>query len=111
MIGVALIVIGLSVFAISYNEGLTGQENYSIFLCAVVTTTKTQCTLANNQMTGGFIGMIFGFFTALFGASLVVPSILIRSSDFYTLRFAITIYITANTCRLLHSVDSCAVTG
>lgn len=78
MIGVALIVIGLSIFAISHNEGLTGQENYSIFLCAVVTTTKTQWTLANNQMTGGFIGMIFRFFTALFGASLVVPLILMK---------------------------------
>jgi uncharacterized membrane protein HdeD (DUF308 family) len=71
MIGIALIVVGLSVFAISYNEGLTGQENYSAFLCAVITTTKTQCTIANNQMTGGFIGMIFGFFTALFGVSLM----------------------------------------
>lgn len=35
-------------------------------------------TIANNQMTGGFIGMIFGFFTALFGASLVVPSVLMK---------------------------------
>ena len=78
MIGIALIVVGLSVFTISYNEGFTGQENYSTFLCAVITTTKTQCTIANNQMTGGFIGMIFGFFTALFGASLVVPSIFMK---------------------------------
>jgi hypothetical protein len=78
MIGIALIVVGLSVFAISYNEGLTGQENYSKVLCAVITTTNTGCIIANNQMAGGFIGMIFGFFTALFGASLVVPSILMK---------------------------------
>jgi hypothetical protein len=77
MIGIALIVVGLSVFAISYNEGFTGQENYSTFLCAVIATTNTQCTIANNQMTGGFIGMIFGFFTAL-PASLVVPSTLMK---------------------------------
>jgi hypothetical protein len=55
IIGIALIVIGLSVFGTSYNEALTGQEYYSTFLCAVVTTTKTQCTIANNQMTGRFI--------------------------------------------------------
>jgi hypothetical protein len=78
MIGIALIIVGLSVFAISYNGGLIGQENYSTALCAVITTTKTQCTIANNQMAGGFIGMIFGFFTGLFGASLVVPSMLMK---------------------------------
>jgi hypothetical protein len=78
MIGIALIVIGLSAFAISYYEGLIGQKNYSTFLCAVITITKTQCTIANDQMAGGFIGMIFGFFTGLFGASLVVPSMLMK---------------------------------
>jgi hypothetical protein len=59
MIGIVLIVTGLSVFAISYNEGLTGQENYSIFMRSNYDNNKkTRCTIANNQMIGGFIGMI-----------------------------------------------------
>lgn len=48
-------------------------------MCAVDATPKA-CITANNQMTGGFVGMIFGFFTALFGASLVVPSVLMKMS-------------------------------
>ena len=43
-----------------------------------VDATPKACTIANDQMTGGFIGMIFGFFIALFGASLVVPSVLMK---------------------------------
>ena len=76
IIGIALIVVGLSVFGVSYDQGSIGQNNYSAFMCTVSITVKTQCIIANNQMTGGFIGMIFGFFTALFGASLVAPSVL-----------------------------------
>ena len=55
-IGIALIVIGLSVFGISYNQGLIGQDRYSGFMCAVDATPKA-CTIANNQMTGGFVGL------------------------------------------------------
>ncbi|MGB8935915.1 MAG: hypothetical protein WCC17_12500 [Candidatus Nitrosopolaris sp.] len=77
IIGIALIVIGLSLFGICYNQGSIGQDRYSEFMCAVDVTPKA-CTIANNQMTCGFVGMIFGFFTALFGASLVVPSILMK---------------------------------
>ncbi|MFY9798477.1 MAG: hypothetical protein WB988_18535 [Candidatus Nitrosopolaris sp.] len=77
IIGIALIVIGLSLFGISYNQGSMGQDRYSEFMCAVDATPKA-CTTANNQMTGGFIGMIFGFFVALFGSSLVVPSTLLK---------------------------------
>ena len=74
-VGIALIIVGLSVFGISYNQGSVGQDNYSAFMCAASITAKAQCIIANNQMTGGFIGMIFGFFTALFGTSLIAPSI------------------------------------
>ncbi len=49
-------------------ELFRGQEHNSGFMCAVDATPKA-CTGANNQMTGGFIGMIFGFFIAFFGAS------------------------------------------
>lgn len=71
--GIALTVIGLSVFAISYNQGVTNQNTYSALGCAVNATPKA-CGTTNSEIIGGFIGMIFGFFTALFGASLVVPS-------------------------------------
>ena len=77
IIGIPLIVIGLSVFSISYNQGSIGQDRYSGFMCAVDATPKA-CTIADNQMTGGFIGMMFVFFTTLFGASLVVPSVLMK---------------------------------
>jgi hypothetical protein len=70
IIGIGLTSIGLSVFSISYNQGSIGQNVYSNFGCAVNATPK-QCTLANNQMTAGFAGMIFAFFTALFGAFLI----------------------------------------
>jgi ascorbate-specific PTS system EIIC-type component UlaA len=36
------------------------------------------CTTSNNQIISGFLGMIFGFFAVLFGASLVVPSTLMK---------------------------------
>jgi hypothetical protein len=32
----------------------------------------------SHEMIYGFVGMIFSFFIALFGASLVIPSILIK---------------------------------
>jgi hypothetical protein len=35
IIGVALTIIGLSVFGISYNQGFISQENYSSLGCAV----------------------------------------------------------------------------
>jgi hypothetical protein len=80
IIGIALIVIGLSVFGISYNQGSIGQDRYSNLGCVVtdyINAISKGCNIANNQMTGGFIGMIFAFFTALFGASLVIPSVLV----------------------------------
>ena len=79
IIGIALIIIGLSVFFISHNEGLIGQKVYSSLGCAVTTYEMPKlCDTANNQMTAGFIGMIFSFFTALFGTSLIVPSALMK---------------------------------
>lgn len=72
IIGVVMIMIGLSVFFISHSQGLVGQNVYSNLGCAV-DPRPNFCTIANNQMTAVFIGMIFAFFTALFGASLVVP--------------------------------------
>lgn len=76
IIGIALIVVGLSVFGLSYNQGHIGQSTYSNLGCAVTEyKTPESCIIANNQMMGGFLGMIFSFFTALFGASLVVSSI------------------------------------
>lgn len=77
IIGIALVVIGLSLFFIFHDQGLIGQNVYSNLGCAV-DAKPNSCTIANNQMTGGFIGMIFSFFTALFGASLVVPSTLMK---------------------------------
>ncbi|MGB8937387.1 MAG: hypothetical protein WCC17_20030 [Candidatus Nitrosopolaris sp.] len=78
IIGIALIVIGLSVFGISYNQGSIGQDRYSNLGCVVTDyEMPNSCTIANNQTTGGSIGMIFAFFTALFGASLVIPSVLV----------------------------------
>jgi hypothetical protein len=81
IIGIALIVIGLSVFGISYNQGSIGQDRYSNLGCVVtdyINAISKGCNMANNQMTGGFIGMIFAFFTTIFGASLVVPSVLMK---------------------------------
>ena len=57
--GIGLIVIGLSVFGMSYNQGSIGQDRYSNLGCAVTDyKTPKVCIIANNQMTGGFIGMI-----------------------------------------------------
>jgi hypothetical protein len=79
IIGIALIMIGLSLFFIFHNQGLVGQYVYSNLGCAVDEyKIPNPCAIANNQIISGFIGMIFSFFTALFGASLVVPSVLMK---------------------------------
>jgi hypothetical protein len=78
IIGIAMIIIGLALFFYCYNQGSIGQKHYSDFGCTVTEyETPTACAIANNQMTSGLIGMIFSFFTALFWASLVVPSSLV----------------------------------
>jgi hypothetical protein len=75
IIGIAMIIVGLSAFGISFNQGLIGQKHYSGLGCAV-DARPPACITTNNQMTGGFIGMIPGFFIALFGASLILPTAL-----------------------------------
>lgn len=77
IIGIGLIVIGLSLFFIFHNQGLAGQKIYSGLGCVVTSYQMPEsCNISNNQMTMGFMGMIFSFFIALFGSSLVVPSAL-----------------------------------
>jgi hypothetical protein len=75
--GIALTVIGLSVFAISYNQGSIAQYKFSDLGCAVNFTPK-MCAETNAVIVAGFIGMILSFFTALFGASLVMSSVLAK---------------------------------
>jgi len=71
--GAALTVIGLSVFAISYNQ--LAQYKFSDLCCAVNFTQKI-CAETNVVIVAGFIGMILSFFTGLFGAYLIIPSAL-----------------------------------
>jgi hypothetical protein len=79
IIGIGLTVISLSLFFIFHNQGLTGQKIYSGLGCIVTSYQMPEsCNIANNQILFGFVGMIFSFFTALFGASLVVPSTLMK---------------------------------
>jgi len=75
--GIALTAIGISVFCISYNQGVVNQNIYSTFGCAV-DSRPTQCDTSNYHMVISFIAIILSFFTALFGASLVMPSVLAK---------------------------------
>jgi hypothetical protein len=51
------------------------QNVYSNFGCAVDSRPKI-CAEANVAIVAGFIGMILSFFTGLFGAYLIAPSLL-----------------------------------
>jgi hypothetical protein len=75
IIGIVMIIVGLSIFDISYNQGLIGQKHYSDLGCAVDPRPEA-CTITNNEMIIGFVGMIFSFFTAAYGASLIIPTAL-----------------------------------
>ena len=77
IIGIALTVIGLFAFAISYNQGMISQNVYSKFGCAVDARPQ-QCVISYNQIIAGFLGKIFLFFTALYGIWLIVPSLLMK---------------------------------
>ncbi|MGC2571927.1 MAG: hypothetical protein WA364_10495 [Candidatus Nitrosopolaris sp.] len=75
ILGVAMIVAGLSAFCVSYIEGSIAQYKFSDQGCAVNFTPKI-CAETNVVIVTGFIGMILSFFTALFGAYLIIPSAL-----------------------------------
>jgi hypothetical protein len=75
IIGIALTVIGSSVFGTSYHLGSISQDKFSVLGCAVNFTPKI-CAETNVVIVTGFIGMILSFFTALFGAYLIIPSAL-----------------------------------
>ena len=77
IVGIILIAIALSGFIVSYNQGLLGQDRYSRLGCAV-DARPLECIITNSQMITGFVAMIFTFFMALFGASLIVPQMLMK---------------------------------
>ena len=72
IIGIALTVISL--FAFSYNQGITSQNVYPKFGCAVDARPQ-QCVISDNQIIAGFLGMLFSFFTAPYGIWLIVTSL------------------------------------
>jgi hypothetical protein len=61
----------LSVFGLSYNKGITEANTFSVFGC-VVNFTPKMCAETNVAIVAGFIGMTLSFFTALYGAYLVL---------------------------------------
>lgn len=74
IIGIALVIVGLTIFFMSYYSGVVGQKIYSNQGCAVDSRPNT-CTISNDQIVVGFVGMIFSFFGILGGIALIISGL------------------------------------